>query len=78
MSIIRKVSAAFQPSVCRVGIESRSKQGQESPDGKLIQNRVYVRRPGLRSEEQQSAAEWDRSLAAAGVWDQIMDAVCRL
>jgi hypothetical protein len=30
-----------------------------SPDGKLIATRVYIRRPGPRSEEPQSSAEWD-------------------
>ncbi len=31
-----------------------------SPDGKLIVNRVYIRRPGPKSEEPQTAAEWDQ------------------
>lgn len=30
-----------------------------SPDGKLTAHRIYVRRPGPKSEEPQSAAEWD-------------------
>jgi hypothetical protein len=30
-----------------------------SPDGKLIAHRIYVRRPGPKSEEPQNASEWD-------------------
>ena len=44
------------PGGCRVPI--KAKVG--SPDGKLIANRVYVRRPGPKSEEPQTAAEWDQ------------------
>jgi Putative DNA-binding domain len=36
----------------------RAKSG--SPDGKLTKDRVYIRRPGPRSEEPQTSAEWDR------------------
>lgn len=35
----------------------RAKRG--SPDGKLTKDRVYIRRPGPRSEEPQTSAEWD-------------------
>lgn len=31
-----------------------------SPDGKFEQDRVYIRRPGPKSEQPQSSAEWDR------------------
>jgi hypothetical protein len=31
-----------------------------SPDGKLVVNRVYIRRPGPRSEEPKTSAEWDQ------------------
>ncbi len=44
------------PGGCRVPI--KAKVG--SPDGKLVANRVYVRRPGPKSEEPQTAAEWDQ------------------
>jgi Schlafen, AlbA_2 len=35
----------------------KAKRG--SPDGKLVKDRVYIRRPGPRSEEPQTSAEWD-------------------
>jgi hypothetical protein len=38
----------------------RAKAG--SPDGKLVPNRVYIRRPGPNSEEPRTAEEWDRLL----------------
>ncbi len=38
----------------------RAKSG--SPNGKLVPNRVYIRRPGPASEEPQTAVEWDRLL----------------
>lgn len=50
------------PGGHRIPIKAKS----GSPDGKkLVQNRVYVRRPGPRSEEPQSAAEWDELLERA-------------
>jgi hypothetical protein len=38
----------------------RAKAG--SPNGKLVPNRVCIRRPGPKSEEPQTAEEWDRLL----------------
>lgn len=38
----------------------RAKSG--SPDGKLVKDRVYIRRPGPRSEEPQTSSEWDQLL----------------
>lgn len=35
----------------------KAKRG--SPDGKLVKDRVYIRRPGPKSEEPQTTAEWD-------------------
>jgi predicted HTH transcriptional regulator len=31
-----------------------------SPDGKLVASRIYIRRPGPKSEEPQTSAEWDQ------------------
>jgi hypothetical protein len=36
----------------------RAKSG--SPDGKLVKDRVYIRRPGPSSEEPQTSADWDQ------------------
>lgn len=46
------------PGGCRVPIKAKA----GSPGGVLIVNRVYVRRPGPKSEEPQTAAEWDQLL----------------
>jgi predicted HTH transcriptional regulator len=32
----------------------------DSPDGKLVAHRTYIRRPGPKSEEPQTATEWDQ------------------
>lgn len=42
------------------GLRTPIKAKAGSPDGKLSAHRVYIRRPGPRSEEPQTAAEWDQ------------------